>query len=109
MLALTTAPPRLASTLLTDIFAGRSMLSPFVLIAHGDKVSEFEKLALFGFTAFAAATDNATLGCARPLLPRLDLRGSSCAAGSDRSVDGADISGKISWRGGRTDDLSLSP
>jgi len=62
MLALTMALPWLASTLLTDIFAGPSVLSPFVLIAHGDKVSAFEKLALFGFTAFAAATHNATLG-----------------------------------------------
>lgn len=62
VLALTTALPWLASTLLTDIFAGLSVLSLFVLIAHGDKVSAFEKLALCGFTAFAAATHSATLG-----------------------------------------------
>jgi hypothetical protein len=61
LLALTTALPWLASMLLTDIFAGLSVLSLFILVLHGDKVSGPEKAALFVFTAFAAATHSATM------------------------------------------------
>jgi hypothetical protein len=61
-LILTTALPWLASMLLTDIFAGLSVLSLFVLAIHGDKISAFEKFSLFLFTAFSAATHSATLG-----------------------------------------------
>ena len=60
-LILTTALPWLASMLLTDIFAGLAVLSLFVLVLHGDKISGVEKCSLFGFTAFAAATHSATL------------------------------------------------
>ena len=60
-LSLTTALPWLASMLLTDIFAGLSVLSLFILVLHGDKVSTAEKAALFVFTAFAAATHSATM------------------------------------------------
>jgi hypothetical protein len=60
-LALTTALPWLASMLLTDIFAGLSVLSLFILVLHGDKISTVEKFSLFAFTAFAAATHSATL------------------------------------------------
>ena len=60
-LVLTTALPWLASMLLTDIFAGLSVLSLFLLVLHGDKLSGIEKFALFAFTAFAAATHSATL------------------------------------------------
>jgi hypothetical protein len=77
-LILTTALPWLASMLLTDIFAGLSVLSLFVLVLHGDKTSAIEKCLLFAFTAFAAATHSATLAVllglccagwmARPLL-----------------------------------------
>src|SRR4051812_38522898 len=59
-LILTTALPWLASTLLSDIFSGLSVLSLFVLVLHGDKVSGIERLSLFGFTAFGAATHSAT-------------------------------------------------
>ena len=61
VLILTTALPWLASMLLTDIFAGLSVLSLFLLVLHGDKVSTPEKLLLFMFTAFAGATHSATL------------------------------------------------
>jgi hypothetical protein len=61
VLILTTALPWLASMLLTDIFAGLSVLSLFVLVLHGDKTSTIEKCLLFAFTAFAAATHSATL------------------------------------------------
>jgi hypothetical protein len=58
----TTALPWLASMLLTDIFAGLAILSLFVLVAHGNRVSPLEKWLLFAFTSFAAATHSATLG-----------------------------------------------
>ncbi len=61
VLVLTTALPWLASMLLTDIFAGLSVLSLFILVLHGDKISTIEKILLFAFTAFAAATHSATL------------------------------------------------
>jgi hypothetical protein len=60
-LSLTTALPWLASMLLTDIFAGLSVLSLFILVLYGDKVSATERIALFAFTAFAAATHSATM------------------------------------------------
>ena len=60
-LILTTALPWLASMLLTDIFAGLSVLSLFILAIHGDKTSTLEKILLFAFTAFAGATHSATL------------------------------------------------
>ena len=62
LLILTTALPWLASLLLTDIFAGLSVLSLFLLIAHSDKISALEKFSLFLFTAFSAATHSATFG-----------------------------------------------
>ena len=65
----TTALPWLASMLLTDIFAGLSVLSLFIIVAQGNKTSAAEKWLLFAFTAFAAATHSATLGVLlRPLL-----------------------------------------
>ena len=60
-LILTTALPWLASMLLTDIFAGLSVLSLFILVIHRDKTSTLEKILLFAFTAFAGATHSATL------------------------------------------------
>jgi hypothetical protein len=78
-LVLTTALPWLASMLLTDIFAGLSVLSLFILVLHGEKISTTEKFSLFAFTAFAAATHSATLAVllglicvgwiAKPFLP----------------------------------------
>jgi hypothetical protein len=62
LLILTTALPWLASMLLTDIFAGLSVLSLYLLVLHGKRLSGFERAALFLFTAFAAATHSATLG-----------------------------------------------
>jgi hypothetical protein len=61
VLTLTTALPWLASMLLTDIFAGLSVLSLFLLVLHGEKFSGVERAALFVFTAFAAATHSATM------------------------------------------------
>jgi hypothetical protein len=61
VLVLATALPWLASTLLTDIFAGLSVLSVFILAVHGARTSTIEKCALFALTAFAAASHSATL------------------------------------------------
>jgi hypothetical protein len=60
-LTVTTALPWLASMLITDIFAGLSVLSLFILVLYGDRISRGEKAALFVFTAFAAATHSATM------------------------------------------------
>lgn len=62
LLVLSTALPWLASMLLTDIFAGLSVLSLFLLVVGAQRTSPLEKTALFVFTAFAAATHSATLG-----------------------------------------------
>ncbi|MCK1583139.1 hypothetical protein IVB03_27175 [Bradyrhizobium sp. 168] len=62
LLILSTALPWLASMLLTDIFAGLSVLSLFLLVVGGPRTSALEKISLFVFTAFAAATHSATLG-----------------------------------------------
>jgi hypothetical protein len=61
-LILTTALPWLSSMLLTDIFAGLSVLALFILVVKGDKVSALEKVLLVVLTAFSAATHSATLG-----------------------------------------------
>ncbi|QOZ56144.1 hypothetical protein XH90_14175 [Bradyrhizobium sp. CCBAU 53338] len=119
LLILSTALPWLASMLLTDIFAGLSVLSLFLLIVGGDRLSGLEKGALFVFTAFAAATHSATLGvlfglCAagwmmRPLLgPRLPIAGLTRAsltivAGSLMLVSANHaLSGEWAWTPGGT-------
>jgi hypothetical protein len=61
-LMLSTALPWLASMLLTDIFAGLSVLSLFLLVVGASRTAMLEKISLFAFTAFAAATHSATLG-----------------------------------------------
>jgi hypothetical protein len=116
-LILTTALPWLASMLLTDIFAGLSVLSLFILVVHGDKISTIEKCLLFALTAFAAATHSATLGvlfglcCAgwivRPLL-RKQIAIAGLAQGSLTIVAGAAmllaanfaLSGQLAWTPG---------
>ena len=116
-LALTTALPWLASMLLTDIFAGLSVLALFILVRHGDGISGVEKFLLFFFTAFAAATHSATLGVlfglccagwiARPLLrDRIAVAG--LVQGSLTVVAGAAmllaanfaLSGQLAWTPG---------
>ena len=44
LLILSTALPWLASMLLTDIFAGLSVLALFILVLHGGKISTIEKM-----------------------------------------------------------------
>ena len=113
----TTALPWLASMLLTDIFAGLSVLSLFILVAHGDKTSSTEKWLLFALTSFAAASHSATLGvllglcCAgwmvRPFLgPRLPaeglLQGSATIFAGAAMLLSANfaLSGQLAWTPG---------
>jgi len=116
-LIVSTALPWLASMLLTDIFAGLSVLSLFLLIVGAGRTSALEKIALFVFTAFAAATHSATLGVllglcvagwmARPFLKeRLPLAGLTQAsltivAGAVMLVSANyALSGKVAWTPG---------
>jgi hypothetical protein len=85
-LVLTTALPWLASTLLTDIFTGLSVLALFILVVHGGRISTIEKCSLFAFTAFAASTHSATLAvllglCCAGWIARPFLRGRIAVAG----------------------------
>ncbi len=116
-LILTTALPWLASMLLTDIFAGLSVLSLFLLVLQGDKISRIEKFSLFAFTALAAATHSATFGVlfglccigwiARPLM-RARIALSGLVQGSLTIVAGAvmllaanfALSGELAWTPG---------
>ncbi|MBH5402126.1 hypothetical protein HZZ13_30690 [Bradyrhizobium sp. CNPSo 4010] len=116
-LMLSTALPWLASMLLTDIFAGLSVLALFLLVVGASRTSTLEKISLFVFTAFAAATHSATLGvllglCAagwmvRPFLGgRLPLAGLTQAsltivAGGLMLVSANyALSGKLAWTPG---------
>ncbi len=117
LLAVTTALPWLASMLLTDIFSGLSVLSLFILVLHGDKISRSEKIALFVFTAFAGATHSATMAillglCIVAWIARPFLRGRipvwhlmqgtlTIAAGAVMLLAGNfALSGKIAWTPG---------
>lgn len=117
VLGLTTSLPWLASTLLTDIFAGLSVLALFILVVHGARTSIPEKGALFGLTTFAAATHSATLAvllglCCLGWIARPFLRGRISVAGLTQGsltiVAGATLllstnfalSGKLAWTPG---------
>ncbi|TGN85480.1 hypothetical protein EOW77_0020815 [Bradyrhizobium yuanmingense] len=116
-LMLSTALPWLASMLLTDIFAGLSVLSLFLLATGASRSSALEKIALFVFTAFAAATHSATLGVllglcaagwmARPFLgKRLPIAGLAqasltiVAGGVMLVAANYALSGKLAWTPG---------
>lgn len=112
-----TALPWLASMLLTDIFAGLAVLALYILVVHNGKLSIVERIALFLFTSFAAASHTATfavllgLCCVgwivKPLLgPRLQIKG--LAQGSLTIVTGAAmllaanfvLTGQLAWTPG---------
>ena len=117
VLSLTTALPWLTSMLLTDIFAGLSVLSLFVLVVYGDKISGIEKAALFILTAFAAASHSATMAVllglcivgwmARPFM-REKIATASLALGTLTIAAGAimllsanfALSGQVAWTPG---------
>jgi hypothetical protein len=60
VLACATTLPWLTSILLTDIFAGLSVLALHFLVMRADALSRSERLTLFALVAFAAATHSAT-------------------------------------------------
>ena len=62
-LTITTALPWLTSLLLTDIFAGLSVLSLFLLVVHGDEASTLERMPC---------------SCSRRSPPRRTARRSPC-------------------------------
>jgi hypothetical protein len=114
-LCATTALPVLTSLLLTDVFAGLSVLTLFLLVVHGDRFSKPENLILFLFTSFAASTHSATLGvlfglcCAAWILrPWLGLAMRRLIRGSLTIVAGAlmllacnfALSGELAWTPG---------
>ena len=116
-LILTTALPWLTSMLITDIFAGLAVLALFLLAAHNKKLSATEKMLLFAFTAFAAATHSATFGVLfglciagwimRPFTgPRLSVKGlvqgSAAVAVSAVMLLAANyaLSGQLAWTPG---------
>src|SRR5580698_6185288 len=59
VLAVTTALPWLSSELLTDIFAGLSVIGFYVLVWHGGRIGKAERVALVLFIAFSASTHSA--------------------------------------------------
>jgi hypothetical protein len=61
VLSVVTALPWLAGMLLTDIFAGLSVLALYLLVQRADALGRWERVALFLFVAFSAATHSATL------------------------------------------------
>jgi hypothetical protein len=67
-LSVVTALPWLASMLLTDIFAGVSVLALYLVVLRADTLARWECRALIAFIAFAAATHSATLAVLAALL-----------------------------------------
>lgn len=59
-LALTTALPFLAGIMLTDIFAGTSVLALHLLVFAPDKFTRGERIGLLLFVAFSVSTHSAT-------------------------------------------------
>jgi len=115
-LALVTALPVLSSTLLTDIFAGLSVLSLHLLIFHRSVFAPIERIGLFLLIAFAAATHSATLAVLLAVLVfaipiRLVLRlrpagallvgGGAIATGAAMLLAGnLALSGQLAWTPG---------
>jgi hypothetical protein len=60
-LSLVTTLPWLTDVLLTDIFAGLSVLALHLLVLRGDQLLRWERVALFGLIAFASASHSGTL------------------------------------------------
>jgi hypothetical protein len=67
-LGVATALPWLASMLLTDIFAGISVLALHLMVLHGGALRRWERAALVVLIAFSAATHSATLAVLLALL-----------------------------------------
>ena len=115
-LSLVTALPFLTSTLLTDIFAGLSVFSLYLLIFHRSDLGRMEQVGLCLLVAFAAAGHSATLAVllavlvvalplsllsrARPAVSLLPA-GSAIAAGAAMLlVTNFALSGQLAWTPG---------
>jgi hypothetical protein len=80
-LAIATALAIIASSLLTDVFAGLGVLALYLVVIQRDALAPWERGALIGLLAFAAAAHSATLAVLAALaaaavvvaLPRPDL------------------------------------
>ena len=116
-LVATTTLPFLASMLLTDIFAGLSVLALYIMVLHGKRISGIEKCALFVLVAFSAATHRATtavllglcmLGLVAWFLSRGRISGAGLLQGWLSLVAGAAmllaanlaLSGQLAWTPG---------
>jgi hypothetical protein len=114
-----TTLPWLVDVILTDIFAGLSVLALYLLVIRPDTLRRFERPALVLFIAFAAATHGATLavllmllvaGALVAVVDRRRVRIAGVAAGfaalvlSAMMVFGANymIAGRIAWTPGGT-------
>src|SRR5262245_59748675 len=67
-LSIVTSLPWLASTLLTDIFAGVGVLVLYLLTLRGGTLARWERYTLIALLAFSAATHTATLAVLIALL-----------------------------------------
>jgi hypothetical protein len=115
-LSLVTALPFLASTLLTDIFAGLSILSLYLLIFHRSDLGLIEQVGLFLLVAFAAAGHSATLAVllavlvvalplsllsrARPAISLLPAGGAIATGAAMLLVTNFAFSGQVAWTPG---------
>jgi hypothetical protein len=68
VLAIATSLSWLASTLLTDIFAGVSVLALYLVVLRAQTLARWERWALIALLAFSAATHTATLAVLLALL-----------------------------------------
>ena len=67
-LSVVTTLPWLTAILLTDIFAGLSVLALYLLLRHGEALGRCERIALMLLIAVSAATHSATLAVLLALL-----------------------------------------
>jgi hypothetical protein len=117
LLSLLTTLPWIAGVLITDIFAGLSVLALYLLVLRSAALARWERAALFLLIAFSAATHSATLivllgllaaGFLVALLDRRLMRISAIAAGLAALAAGAvmlvaanyAVAGRLAWTPG---------
>lgn len=103
-LSISTALPFLADLLLTDIFAGLSVLALYLLIAGGDRFGRGTRYALIVFTAASAATHSATFGVLAVLALAATIAGwldpqRFSAAGTRRAIIAVTLGGVLTFAG----------
>ena len=117
LLSVATSLPWLTAILLTDIFAGLSVLALFLVVFCGDDLGRWERSGLVALTAFAGATHSATLlligalavaaitthSLASDLIPRRGMRYALIAAlagiASTLAANFA-VAGRVAWTPG---------